>query len=178
MKMIMTERLILRTFVEEDAEDVYAYAVNPKIGPPAGWPPHTDVEMSRSIVRRFIQADDVWALEDRETGRVIGSIGINQDRKRNLNTAYVIGYVLSELYWGRGLMKEAVRAVFRHAFEEMGAEILTAYHYPYNTQSRRVMEKCGMVYEGTLRMATRLYTGEIMDEACHSITKKEWEQLA
>ena len=35
-----TSRLILRPFAEEDAQDLYAYASHPEVGPPAGWKPH------------------------------------------------------------------------------------------------------------------------------------------
>ena len=34
-----TERLILRPFTEEDAADLYEYARDPRVGPPAGWKP-------------------------------------------------------------------------------------------------------------------------------------------
>ena len=42
---LQTERLILRPWQESDAEALYKYAQNPKIGPIAGWPPHTSVEV-------------------------------------------------------------------------------------------------------------------------------------
>ena len=48
--MIETERLILRPWQESDAEELYAYASDPAVGPPAGWPPHTSVENSREII--------------------------------------------------------------------------------------------------------------------------------
>lgn len=177
MKTLETERLILRTFEESDAADVFAYAQNPNVGPPAGWPPHADIEESQRIIRMFIQADDCWAIVDRKTGHVIGSLGIHQDGKRNHPGARSIGYVLGEPHWGQGLMPEAVQAVLRFCFEEMGLKIISAFYFPFNTQSRRVMEKCGMKHEGTLRMCTRIFSGEIYDDVCYSITQEEWKAL-
>ncbi len=62
-----------------------------------------------------------------------------------------IGYVLSKDYWGRGLMPEAVRRVIAFCFEEQGLDALTVGHFSKNSQSRRVIEKCGFsfVREGT-----------------------------
>lgn len=172
MRTLTTERLTLRGFALDDAADVFAYAQNHRVGPAAGWPPHQDREESERIVRMFIQADDVWAIVLKETGRVIGSIGLHKDEKRNHPKCRAVGYVLSEAHWGKGLMPEAVRAVFRHGFEAMGLLVISAYHYPFNAQSHRVMEKCGMAYEGTLRLSAQVYTGEIYDDVCFSITRE------
>ena len=46
-----TERLILRPWKEDDAESLYKYAKDPKVGPIAGWPVHTSVENSREIIK-------------------------------------------------------------------------------------------------------------------------------
>ena len=57
--ILETERLILRPWREEDADDLYIYASDPDIGPPAGWPPHTSVESSREIIRTVLSAVDL-----------------------------------------------------------------------------------------------------------------------
>ena len=53
---LQTTRLILRPWREEDADDLYIYASDPEVGPPAGWPPHTSVENSREIIRTVLSA--------------------------------------------------------------------------------------------------------------------------
>ena len=51
MTILTTPRLLLRPFEEGDAAELYDYARDPRVGPIAGWPPHTSVENSREIIR-------------------------------------------------------------------------------------------------------------------------------
>lgn len=171
---LATERLVLRQFDPGDAVDVFAYARNPAVGPMAGWAPHRTVEESRAIVQHFIHCGDVWAIVEKKTGRVIGSIGLHCDRKREVEGARMLGYVLGEPYWGQGFATEAAQAVLTFAFEQKGCTVLSAYHYPGNARSRRVIKKLGFVPEGTLRMADTLPDGAITDEVCYSLTREEY----
>jgi len=59
-------------------------------------------------------------------------------------------------------------------FEEEELDIISCYHYPFNIRSKRVIEKCGFKYEGTLRLASKIYDGSIYDNACYSITKEDY----
>jgi ribosomal-protein-alanine N-acetyltransferase len=53
-----------------------------------------------------------------------------------------IGYVLSRDYWGNGIMPEAVNAVIEYLFSELDLDFLTCGYYDFNSQSKRVQEKC------------------------------------
>ena len=57
-----TERLILRPWQEDDAEDLFQYASDPEIGLPAGWPPHISVENSREIIHHILSAPETYAV--------------------------------------------------------------------------------------------------------------------
>lgn len=175
MKAMETERMILRPWRMEDLDDFYEYAKNPDVGPNAGWAPHKDKEESLKILQSFIKSDEVRAIVYKENGKVIGSIGVHRDEKRaeDIN-AKMIGYVLSEDYWGKGLMTEAVKEVIRYLFEEVKLDIISIYHYPFNGRSKRVIEKCGFKYEGTLKMASKIYNGNIYDDVCYSIIKEDY----
>lgn len=173
-----TERLILRAFRSEDAPDVFAYAQNPNVGPNAGWRPHATLSESEGIVRHFIDKGEVWAIEDRQTGTVIGSIGLHKDERRDFDGVRMLGYVLAESHWGRGLMTEAASRVLRHAFEAQHLAMVSVYHYPHNARSGRVILKCGFTLEGTLRMAGQIYDGTVVDEVCYSMTRAEYDGLA
>ena len=81
---IVTERLILRPWREEDAEDLYRYAKSPQVGPIAGWPVHTSVENSREIIRTILSAVETYAVVFKSTGRPVGSIGLMIGMQSNI----------------------------------------------------------------------------------------------
>ena len=77
---IVTDRLLLRPWLPEDAADLYEYARNPKIGPPAGWPPHSDVADSRRVIRDVLTRPEIYAIVLRDTSTPIGSVGLQNFR--------------------------------------------------------------------------------------------------
>jgi putative acetyltransferase len=174
MKTIRTRRLILRSFRETDARDVFGYAKSPNVGPNAGWRPHADVDESRAIIRRFIEENDVWALVEKATGRVVGSVGLHIDDRRRFDCVRMLGYALCETRWGRGYMAEAVAAALDFAFTHMKLAMVTVYHYPENLRSKRVIERAGFTFEGMLRMCARYSDGSAADLACYSMTREEY----
>ena len=158
-----TERLILRPWREADVEDFYAYASHPDVGIHAGWKPHSCIEESRKILNMFLADKKVLALELKETGRVIGSLGLEEPNPDPTPDGYgrEIGYVLYKDYWGRGLMVEAVKAVIDYCFSVLRFDFLTCGHFLPNNRSRRVIEKCGFTYFGDSDYKTQLGTVEI-----------------
>ncbi|MEG1254934.1 GNAT family protein [Clostridium sp.] len=174
MKILETERLILRPWRLADLDDFYEYAKNTNVGPNAGWQPHENKEKSLEILESFIEKNEVWAIVNKKNNKVIGSIGNHGDKKRSISDARMIGYVLSEDYWGKGIMSEVVEKVIKHLFEDQDTSIISIYHYPHNARSRRVIEKCGFKYEGTLRMASEIYDGSIYDDVCYSMTREDY----
>lgn len=176
MKILETERLILRPWTKDDAQDVFAYAKNPNVGPHGGWKPHENIEESMKIIDSlFIGQYHSFAIEWKETKKVIGFVGFEADSKRPEVNCLELGYALSEEYWGLGIMTEAVKVAIGYAFSELKVDFVSVYRNPHNKRSGRVIEKCGFIYEGTLRNANKIYDGTIRDIACFSLTKKEYE---
>ncbi len=173
-----TERLLLRAYEPADAADMFAYAQSPIVGPMAGWPPHKTLEDSQGIIERFIREQNVWAIVEKRSGRVMGSMGLHNDDKRELSNVRMLGYALGENYWGQGYATEASQAVLRYAFEVLALPLISVYHFPHNPKSKRVIEKLGFVYEGTLRMATLLPDGSSTDDVCYSLTQAEYVKAA
>lgn len=178
MKTIETERLILRDWNIDDVDDIYDYAKNPNVGPHAGWKPHESKSESLEIMQTlFIDKYDSWAIVLKENGKVIGSICYEEDVRRPGSGCRELGYAIGEDYWGKGLMTEAAKAVLQFAFEQMELEMVSIYRSPRNKRSGRVIEKCGFVYEGTLRKAYKTYDGSLRDAACYSMTREEYNAL-
>lgn len=176
MKTLSTKRLILRGWQLTDLEDFYEYAKSSKVGPAAGWKPHANRQETEVVLNYFIEEQETWAIYHRSTGKIIGSIGLHKDNKRNVghSNARALGYVLAENYWGQGLMPEACSAIIDYAFQELKIVILSVYHYPSNERSKRVIQKLGFTYEGRLRKASMLYNGTILDTLCYSLTREEY----
>lgn len=161
---LQTERLTLRPFREDDVEALYAYSKDEAVGLRAGWKPHESLLESSDILHLvFLDQPTVWAIERRSDRRLMGSVGLITDSARQYGSARSLGYALGVDYWGQGYMTEAVRAVVRFGFGYMGLDLISATCYPDNPASRRVLEKCGFEYEGTLHRADLLYNGEIKD---------------
>ena len=144
---IETPRLILRPWKESDLQDFYEYASVDGVGEMAGWNHHQSVEETQRILGLFISGKKTFALELKENGKVIGSLGLEpRDEDAGLPEELQgreIGYVLSRDYWGRGLMPEAVKAVIDYCFKELSFDYLTCGHFDRNDRSRRVVEKSG-----------------------------------
>jgi ribosomal-protein-alanine N-acetyltransferase len=162
---LQTERLELRPFVLSDLDDFYAYASVPDVGEWAGWSHHKNKEESLKILEHFIAEKKTFALVDKATKRVIGSLGIEEyhctlpAKYENLR-GREIGYVLSKAYWGKGLMTEAVKAVIAYCFNDLHLDFLTIAHFTRNKRSERVILKCGFSYVGNDIYETRYGTKE------------------
>ncbi len=167
---IRTRRLLLRPFNGNDLPEFFECCHNPNLGNNAGWKPHDTIEESKEFLHAvFINQENMWAIVDNATTRLIGSIGLIPDPKRENAKARMIGYWLKESHWGQGLMTEAVQAVLKYGFRTLGLDLITANCYPFNLRSQRVLKRQGFIYEGILHQAEEIYTGEVYDHLCYYI---------
>lgn len=165
-KIIRTERLILRAFLPSDLADFYEYASIKGVGEMAGWHHHESIEKSEEILNNFISEDKTFAICLKQSGKVIGSLGVEKYGMEEKLTEFngykgrEIGYVLSKDYWGKGIMPEAVTAVINYLFCDLNFDFLTCGYYDFNSQSKRVQQKCGFKPYRKLVMETRMGTKE------------------
>ena len=165
-KVLETERLILRPFSQEDLQDFFEYASVEGVGEMAGWHHHENMEKSQQILNMFIEEDKTFAIVYKQNNKVIGSLGVEPYGMEGALTEFdgyqgrEIGYVLSKDYWGRGIMTEAVKAVIDYLFNVINLDFLTCGYYDFNSQSKRVQEKCGFKPYRKLVMDTKLGTKE------------------
>lgn len=174
-----TERLILRPWEELDAEILYEYAKDPRVGPIAGWPVHTSVDNSREIIRDVLSADGTYAVTAKGGNRAIGSIGLMVGDKSNLGlleTEAEIGYWIGVPFWGMGYIPEAAQELMRYAFVELKLDTIWCGYFDGNDKSRRVGEKCGFRFDRTEEKEWPLI-GETKTQHITRLTKDEWREM-
>ena len=149
---LFTQRLILRPWKLSDAEHLYQYAKNPKIGPAAGWPVHTSTENSREIIQTVFAQEETYAVCLKTDHAAMGCAAISIGSQSNLNLPDdegELGYWIGEPFWGQGLIPEACIELIRRSFEDLKLKRLWCGYFEGNEKSRRVQEKCGFVYHHT-----------------------------
>jgi RimJ/RimL family protein N-acetyltransferase len=146
---ISSPRLILRAFRPTDAEDLHAYLSDVNIyqfepGEPI------NLKQARKMAGELANSPDFWAVELRETGRVIGQIYFKQIEPQHLIT-WELGYILSPQYQRQEYMSEAVGALVRKRFTDGDIHRIVAHCNPKNIASWKLLEKVGFRREGLLR---------------------------
>ena len=150
---IETKRLVLRPWRETDAANLFKYASDPDVGPPAGWPPHASIEDSLEIIRTVFATPEIYAVVLKDTEEPIGSCGIMFSD--SLHSAAMkqgeaeIGYWIGKPYWGQGFIPEAVKALLARCFNDLMLDAVWCGYYEGNTKSKRVCEKSGFRFHHT-----------------------------
>lgn len=97
---------------------------------------------------KYLGRNDLFAIREKENGNLIGifvECEVNQTAH-----SLEIGYGIGSKHWGKGYMTEVVKAMLSYYFEQTAFRTVYASFFPENTASKRVMEKCGMVYSHTI----------------------------
>ena len=178
--MLETERLILRPWREDDAEDLFTYASDPDVGPPAGWPPHTGEENSRDIIGNVLSKPETYAVCWKD-GKPIGSIGLHLKGSTDMTDREdecELGYWLGKPFWGQGLIPEAARALLAYAFETLGMRAVWCGYYEGNEKSKRVQQKLGFVYRYTTENLDVKLMNELRTGHTNLMTKERWQKVA
>lgn len=178
MFCIETRRLCLRPWRESDAESLYRYASHPEVGPPAGWPVHTDVENSRDIIKNVLSAEETYAVCMKETDEAIGSIGLKMGDNTDLTDRAdecELGYWIGRPWWGQGMIPEAAEALLRRAFCQLGMQKVWCGYYDGNEKSHRVQEKLGFAYHHTTENVEVSLLGEWRTGHVSVMTKEAWQ---
>lgn len=178
LPVIDTPRLTLRKMRMSDAPAVFSYARDPEVARHVLWEAHASVWETRAYIRYLLWQyrsglPSSWAIELKETGKVVGTIGYmsyNAD-----NATVEVGYSLAREQWGKGLMTEALTAVITETFRVLDMHRIEAMHFTDNPASGRVMQKCGMTHEGHLRERV-CCKGAFRDVEMWGILYKDWKK--
>ncbi len=172
-KYLETERLILRKFNVNDAQKMFDnWATNSNVTKFLTWQPHANVEITKAVLNDWISKYNEdnfyqWAIVIKDKNEPIGSLSvvrINEDVNET-----EIGYCIGEQWWGQGFTTEAFKRVIDFLFNEVGVKRICAKHDVNNPNSGKVMVKCGLKHEGTLKRAGKNNDNNACDLAIYSI---------
>jgi ribosomal-protein-alanine N-acetyltransferase len=172
---LTSERLILRPMTRGDAADLQRLVNDPEIAFNTLSIPHPYLD---GMAEEWIDSHDekfaknseiVFGITLRESGTFVGVIGLMPEPHDQAE----LGYWIGREYWNRGYASEATALVIDYAFGTLGVNRVEAIHFTRNPASGRVMEKCGMHLEGTLRQARKKNDGYV-DVRVYSILRDEW----
>lgn len=175
--ILETDRLFLRRFSYNDLDDFFEYSKLEELCLNAGWIPHFSKDYSEIILKMFVNDENTYAIVYKQNNKVIGSISLSKDKIRSGINSKCLGYVLSKDYWGKGIMTEAIKKILNHYFLYVNVYIISVSHFIENTASKRVIEKNGFIYEGTIRKSFLSHNGLVKDKCIYSLTKSEYLNL-
>lgn len=175
---IDTDRLVLRKFNSLDAQAMFNnWANDPEVTKFLVWPAHKSLEVSESILTDWTKSysDEKfyqWAIVLKENGdEPIGSISVVHANDE-IDMVH-IGYCIGRRWWHKGITSEALKGIIPFLIEEVGVKRIESRHDPRNPNSGKVMLKCGLQYEGTLRNADINNQG-ICDTAMYALLSKDY----
>lgn len=145
---LQTDRLILRTWKKEDAPEFFKINQDPKVIE------FLNSSLTIEQVNDFITSRNdhndkygytLWATCLKETGALIGFIGLNYtDWKSHFTPTVEVGWRLGSQYWGKGYASEGAKASLDYGFRKCGLSEIVSFTVPANIRSIRVMEKIGL----------------------------------
>ena len=171
---LLTERLVLRPFRSEDAPVVRDLAGAREVAANTLTIPHPypEGEAERWIAGHAsaFQAGDlvIFAITTEVDG-LTGAVGLMLDDGSGIAE---LGYWVGVPYWGRGYATEAATAVIEYGFRDLALQRIWARAFARNPASSRVLEKIGMVHEGTQRKGIRK-NDELLDTQLYAILRED-----
>lgn len=172
------DRVILRKMDRSFADDMFEYASNPAVTKYLTWDVHPNRRFSYNYLgyvnSRYRTGEFFdWAITMRDSGKMIGTCGFTRFNFSSYSAE--IGFVLNPKYWGYSIAPEASRRVIRFGFDTLELHRIEARYMENNIQSRRVMEKSGMTFEGIYR-DMMLVRGQFVSVGVCSILRSEFNR--
>ncbi|HEY5465879.1 MAG TPA: GNAT family N-acetyltransferase [Clostridia bacterium] len=177
MRILESERLLMRTFHPDDWKDLQEYISRPEVMR-FERPWDASDAACRQRVADFAAEDSYWAVELKDTGKMIGHVYFIQTPPLDFQT-WTLGYIFNNAFHGHGFATEACRILLDAGFRNLGIHRVEARCCPENVPSWRLMERLGMRREGlSPRCVTFRQTAEGQpiwwDRLTYAILEEEW----
>lgn len=173
-----TERMILRQYTNADAEALFSFRSNPQamhfVPRPLQESTDDALTMIAMMNENIANNDSIsWAVELKETGRVIGSVSFHRIEKEHHRGE--LGYMIHPDHWGKGLVTEAAGAAVDYGFKGLHFHSIEAIIDPDNVASARVLDKLQFVKEAHFK-ENFMQHGRFTDTAIYSLLKSAYLQ--
>ncbi|MFD1173447.1 GNAT family N-acetyltransferase [Oceanobacillus picturae] len=170
MKDLTTERLTLKMMQENDAARLFAIWADPDVTRFMNIPSFTREDEAKEMINVLTELAKEnkalrYTIRMKDCGKIIGSCGYNVLDFDNQKTE--LGYELAKEQWGKGYASEAIHALTKNAYAELGFHRIEAKVEPENGNSIRLLQKLGFTFEGTLRDAEKA-KGRFLDLAMYA----------
>jgi len=176
---IRTERLVLRPPRLSDAEAAYERRSLPEVARYQDWEmPYTRERAEKSMARTAAMDGPtdgkVWTItvvDAKAPDRILGDLAVEL---RWGGRVGFFGYTFHPDYWGRGYATEAAQALVHYLFTDLAVSRIESSLHPDNPPSARVLEACGLIFEGLTRES--FWVGdECSDDMLYGVTRADWE---
>ena len=117
--------------------------------------------------------NNTFFLEEKESGKLIGGIFLEDDDLRYGVDSKCVSYFLEEAYSRKGYMKEAMQAVLAKLFREEKLECVSARAFADNTASRALLKSLGFRENGIIPRCVKGYNDVVFDDVIHTLFANE-----
>ena len=179
---IETERLILQQWQEKNIQDFLEIMQNPAVNEPIsfhGFNAREKIEAIALKANASIAEKEFgyFACLKKDSQECIGLVGLNYiDRQESPFPCFTVSYILSAEHWGNGYAHEAVKALFKLAFETLNIKEVYACTTALNKKSQQVMERAEMHYVETFDFPGIDKSAPYCQHVLYKITQQEWKE--
>ncbi|MDR1773439.1 MAG: GNAT family N-acetyltransferase [Clostridioides sp.] len=147
-QVLETKRLILRKIKMEDANDMYEYSGDEETVKYVSFKKHKDLNETYEVLANVFFTNYLrnYAIEIKDTGKMIGTIGLNELDENSAE----IGWIINKKFWGNGYAPESGNRILKLLFEELNVNQVHAYYDVRNIKSGKALSKLGMNKWGTI----------------------------
>jgi len=175
---VRTARLVLRPFLAEDGDPLYAFHADPEAVRYVPYPPRTRAQVAEVLRRK------VASTELRGEGDLLELAVVRDDDQMLIGDLLLalrsvehqtleVGYIFAPAAGGRGYATEAVRSLVELAFGPIGARRVIARVDARNRSSSRLLERLGFRLEAHL-VENGWFKGELTSELHYALLAREW----
>ncbi|MFZ9627971.1 MAG: GNAT family N-acetyltransferase [Ilumatobacteraceae bacterium] len=147
---VVTDRLLLRAWRDTDRAPFASLNADPEVMrhfPSTLTPVQSDEMVDRMVSSWRRNGFGLWAVERLDLGEFIGFVGLSSPTW-SPSPLVEVGWRLARVHWGNGFAPEAARAALQFGFDHVSLpdDEIVSFTTEANTNSRRVMEKIGLVH--------------------------------